>query len=277
MPGKWIGRFQDTHPQDSLNARPLSQGEDPLSELTAGRARLVLLRFPEGESPAGPGLHVIQLYTEQPVIVAPKDHDAEYHDEDEVIPAEVASEWPRLNPDDYPPEVGGTGMLVEVLAAGGPAVAVLPQSLARLHTRKDVVTRLVDGEPATCIGLAWLRVDTSVAEGQQPLALQAADDPLVEEFIGVVRGRRAGSSRQPSVRAKEQAQKQARLKGKSLEAGARSAKGTGGSGKGSASKGAKNAGKNKESRHGERSGRRAAGPRGGSTGSRGRGRGRPGR
>jgi hypothetical protein len=243
------------------------------------------MRFPEGHSPAGPGLHVIRLYTEQPVIVAPKDHDAEYHDEDEVIDAGTAAEWPRLDPADYPPETGGLPMLMEVIASGGPAVAVLPQPLARLHARKDVVTRLVADEPATCIGLAWLRVDTAVAEEDQPLASAAQADPLVEEFIGVVRGRRAGSSRQPSVREREQAQKKTRLKEKGHRApGSKSPGGSDGSSGSRGSGGSTGAtpvpGKrrqNKESSRGEASGRRAARSRRGSTGSRGRGRGRPGR
>lgn len=66
-----------------------------------------------------------------------------------------------------------------------PAVVVLPMSLARLYARKDAVHRPVPGLPATTIGIAWRMEDES-------------DD--VEEFIGIVRGRTAQSSRQPSQR-----------------------------------------------------------------------------
>lgn len=282
MPGKWVGRFRETHQQDTLDARPLSEGENPLDELTAGRARLVLLRFHEGSSPASPRLHVIPLYTERPVIVAPRDHDAEYHDEDAVIPADAAESWPRLNPADYPPAVGGTAMMVEVLAAGGSSVAVLPQSLARLHARKDTVTRFVDGEPATVVGLAWPRVDPTLPDVEQPLAVAAQDDPLVEEFIGVVRGRRAGSSRQPSVREQEQASRKERLAGRGKPKGAKGVSGKGSSNQGAAgSKGksgqakAGSSGKQgKESKHGDGS-RRAPGPRRGTAGTRNRRRGGP--
>lgn len=204
MPAKWLRRFEDTHPQDVLHARPLSEGDDPLTELATGRARVVLLRYPEGASPADARLHVVPLYTERPVVCAPKDHDAEYFDELAVIPAGDAAAWPRLDPADYPAAAGGVAMMLEVVASGAGAVAILPQALARLHSRKDVVWRAVEGEPSTQVGLAWLRVDPSLPDDAQPLALEAAGDPLVEEFVGVVRGRRAGSSRQPSVREREQ-------------------------------------------------------------------------
>jgi hypothetical protein len=277
MPGKWVSRFQETHQQDTLDARPLSEGDDPLTELAAGRTRLVLLRFPEGSSPAGPRLHVIPLYTERPMVVAPKDHDVEYHDEDAVIPAEEAAEWPRLDPHDYPPSVGGVAMMLEVLAAGDRAVAVLPQSLARLHARKDLVTRFVDGETPTVVGLAWPRIDSSLPEEDQPLAVAAQDDPLVEEFIGVVRGRRAGSSRQPSVRAREQEQRRERLAGGKPAKGAKDAKGSRGTrgGAGSSGTAKRTQGKQgKEGTHGEGS-RRAPGPRRGAAGTRNRRRGGP--
>ncbi|MFF1876240.1 LysR substrate-binding domain-containing protein, partial [Kitasatospora herbaricolor] len=75
--------------------------------------------------------------------------------------------------------------------AGGTGVAVLPQSVAKVFRRKDVVAmKLEDAEPSS-VGLAWPR------EGQHP---------LVDEFIGIVRGRTAHSSRNPEVAATEAAQ-----------------------------------------------------------------------
>lgn len=237
MPGKWLRRFEETHQGQELNARPLPEGADPLSELAAGRARLVLLRYPTGHSPKGPGLHVIELYEEQVMVCAPKDHDAEYFDETLPIPAAEAAAWLRLDPADYPAELGGAAMMLEVVASGAGAVAVLPGPLARLHARKDVVCRLIEGEPTTSVGLAWLRVDVARPEDEQPLAVAAREDPLVEEFVGVVRGRRAGSSRQPSVRDAEQKAKKERLRGlSSASAKKQQPGGKGGSAKGSGGK-----------------------------------------
>ena len=53
-------------------------------------------------------------------------------------------------------------------------------SVARLHARKDVTYRPVSDLPPTTVGLAWL-VDN--------------DDPRVQTFIGIVRGRSVNSSR----------------------------------------------------------------------------------
>jgi DNA-binding transcriptional LysR family regulator len=66
------------------------------------------------------------------------------------------------------------------LVAANVGVAVMPQSVARAHSRKDVVARpLVDGVE-TRISLVWPT---------------AGAHPLVDEFIGIVRGRTANSSR----------------------------------------------------------------------------------
>ena len=68
---------------------------------------------------------------------------------------------------------------IEVVAAGN-GVAIVPMSVARLFTRKDVAARPVTDLPPTTVGLAWL-VDR--------------DDADTQEFVGVVRGRTANSSR----------------------------------------------------------------------------------
>ncbi len=66
------------------------------------------------------------------------------------------------------------------LAAANAGVAIVPQSVARAHSRRDLVARPVTDAPATRVWLAWPSARTS---------------PEVEEFIGIVRGRTANSSR----------------------------------------------------------------------------------
>jgi DNA-binding transcriptional LysR family regulator len=68
---------------------------------------------------------------------------------------------------------------VEVVASGT-GVAVVPMSIARLHHRRDVTYRVVTDLPPTTVGLAWLVEN---------------DDPWVQRFIGIVRGRTERSSR----------------------------------------------------------------------------------
>jgi DNA-binding transcriptional LysR family regulator len=68
---------------------------------------------------------------------------------------------------------------IELVAAGVGRV-LLPHSIARLHARKDVVAIPVIGEPPTEIALVW------------PADRTTQD---TEEFVGIVRGRTAASSR----------------------------------------------------------------------------------
>ena len=114
-------------------------------------------------------LHLIPLYTEMPVVVAPKDHPVAVFDE--VSLADLSEE-----------EVleGFEGAEALDLVAGGAGVVYLPQSVARTFSRRDLVHRpVIDGTP-TQIALAWLRENPH---------------EMIEEFIGIVRGRTANSSR----------------------------------------------------------------------------------
>ncbi|MEE1621450.1 substrate-binding domain-containing protein [Zafaria sp. J156] len=190
-PGKWLDRWRDRYPDAPVEARLLESG-DPLEVLEGGGAELVFLRFPDGQSPAGAALHVIPLYEELPVVCAPKEHDVELYDDE--VPASELAGFTVLDLDDYPPEIGGVRMALEVVGSGA-GVVVLPLSVARQYQRKDVVHRVLAGAPTTRIGLAWRR-----PQGDDP------EDPLIEEFVGIVRGRGANSSRQPSVQERQQAE-----------------------------------------------------------------------
>ena len=74
---------------------------------------------------------------------------------------------------------------------------IVPQSLARLHHRKDLSYRPISDAPTCPVALAF-------PDGEQT--------PLVEEFIGIVRGRKEESSRQPSVLERRQEEAKLRLK-----------------------------------------------------------------
>ena len=194
-PGKWMDRFQERYPNMELKAWRHDEG--PILDLLAAEeADAVFVRY-RGESPKDHTRHVIPLYEELEVVCAGKDHEVEYYDES--IAAETVAEFPQLDLADYPESVGGVATAMEVVASGAQVLRV-PQSIARLFARKDVVVRFIDNGEPTQVGIAW------------PTSME--DTALLEEFIGIVRGRGANSSRQASVRNQEQKAKRINDKAK---------------------------------------------------------------
>ncbi|WP_312178905.1 LysR family transcriptional regulator substrate-binding protein [Arthrobacter sp.] len=175
-PGKWISRWSERR-QRGLEAEQVGEA-DILVRLENGSADLVFIRIPEEGFERPEDLHAIPLYREQPVVAAPKDHPVAAFED--VVLADLAGE----NLMDAA-ELGGVAMGLEVVASGA-GLLILPMPVARLHSRRDVISRPVHDVEGTCIAVAWR---------------QDAEDTDIEEFIGIVRGRTANSSRQPSVQA----------------------------------------------------------------------------
>lgn len=172
-PGKWTRIWHERHPRVPLELtllRAVTGVEAQAAPLRAGTAQLALLRLPAEQSEGPEGLHLIPLYEERPFVVAPK--ESFIAAADELLVADLADE-PRHPFDD---EIEAAVQLV----AANVGVVVVPQSIARLYARTDVIARPVTDLPGWRIGLAWPR---------------DADDPHIEDFIGVVRGRTANSSR----------------------------------------------------------------------------------
>ena len=179
-PDKWIRAWRERR-RDTLQVVPVSDDEQEVG-LRSGDLDVALVRLPIDRT----GLHCIPLYDEVPVVVAGRDHFvaaadsavslADLVDEQLVLPH--PSGWtPTATQLDWPPMSAAEA--VETVAAGT-GIAILPMSVARLHARKDVVTReVLDLEPSK-VGVAW-RVDN--------------DDDRVQVFIGITRGRTANSSR----------------------------------------------------------------------------------
>lgn len=157
---------------------------DAAAAVRAGTVDVALLRLPTDTT----GLAVIPLYEETTVAVVPTDHvfaavdaitAADLDGEPVLRPLDDVVEWADAPgvPVDHRPET--TADAIELVAAGMGAL-VVPQSLARLYHRKDLTYRAITDAPTCPVALAF-------PDGQQPAS--------VEEFIGIVRGRRAGSSR----------------------------------------------------------------------------------
>lgn len=232
-PDKWLDRWRERQPDVPVQATMREGGDDPRLLLATGVADLVFMRFPDGVNPADESTHVIPLYEELPVVCAPHEHALELYDDE--VPLEELAEETWLDLSDYPPEVGGTAMALEVVGAGT-GLLILPQSVGRLYRRKDVVQKIVSGAPSTRIGIAWLK----------PIG-DESEDPRIEEFIGIVRGRRANSSRQPSVQERERAaaagaQRRRQRSGQPPAPSPRSSGGKKGAGSGGKSSGGKRRG-----------------------------------
>ena len=162
-PGKWAGIWNERMPRHPLVLTALSPA-DAVESLLAGAIDVALLRLPLDHAQ----LSSIPLYVEKPVVVVPKDHAIEAVDS--VTLADLAAE--NVLAGDWADNVE--------LAAANVGVVVLPQSVGRALSRRDVVARPVTDGPETRVALAWRTEATTEA---------------VEEFIGIVRGRTANSSR----------------------------------------------------------------------------------
>lgn len=182
-PAKWARIWAERHPDIRLELRavPAARAAD---EVRAGTVDLALLRLPADTS----GLAVIPLYEENTVAVVPTDHlltaadeitAADLVEEPTLLPLDDVVDWSDAPgvPVDHRPET--TEDAIELVAAGIGAL-IVPQSLARLHHRKDLTYRAIVDAPRCQVALA-------LPEGPQ--------SEFVEEFIGIVRGRKPGSSR----------------------------------------------------------------------------------
>jgi DNA-binding transcriptional LysR family regulator len=180
QPDKWLGRWRERRPGARVTARRVGDPRAGLAE-APGEADfdVIFLREPD-DAPrsAPPGLLRIPLYTETMAVLAVKDHELGAFDT--LTPDDLEGErW--LDPVDAitatPDEVSAAVDLV----AAGVGLLVLPLPYARSLSRRDVVARPLEGVPATRMGVAW----SPAREG----------DELVDEFVGIVRGRTANTSR----------------------------------------------------------------------------------
>ncbi|MBR7836683.1 LysR family substrate-binding domain-containing protein [Actinospica durhamensis] len=182
-PGKWVRTWSERVPDVPLDLVAVSAAEADRT-LREGGADVGLVRLPIART----GLHAIPLYEETSVIVVPKDHEMAAVEEvsvgdlDEYVllhPLDDCLDWPALPGQPARERPDTTADAVELVAAGV-GLLVVPQSLARLHHRRDLTYRPLTGAPSSQVALSWLEEQTT---------------ELVEEFIGIVRGRTVNSSR----------------------------------------------------------------------------------
>ncbi|MEU5655919.1 LysR family substrate-binding domain-containing protein [Streptomyces sp. NPDC047737] len=182
-PTKWVRIWNERLPGTPLTlvGVPAAEAADLLRE---GGADAGFVRLPVDRT----DLSAIPLYTETTVVVIPKDHDATAVEEmaaedlaEEIVlhPLDDVLDWERPPGRPAFERPATTADAVELVAAGV-GLLVVPQSLARLHHRKDLTYRPLTGVPESRIALSWPEERTT---------------DLVEEFIGIVRGRTVNSTR----------------------------------------------------------------------------------
>lgn len=174
VPGVTLTKWRRIWSQ-RLPQAPLDVIEVPVASqrtaLDAAVVDLCFVRLPVGTE----GLHVIRLYDEVPVVMVRKDHPIAAFDA--IMLADLD--------DEHVCDDAESAVAVD-LVAGGAGVLCVPQSIARSYSRRDLVYRPIADAPSTTIALAW-RVDNP--------------HELIEEFIGIVRGRTANSARTAQARA----------------------------------------------------------------------------
>lgn len=207
MPGKWLRRWRERG--DGLEEQQLAPGQWP--QALGETVDVALIRLaPHPHIEAGPALadltqlresfHVVELYDEQQVVILPVDDELTLLDD--VPVGELADEWLLQELDQLPehrpsaegrgtddagaprqlPEIADSGAAVELVAAGV-GLYVAPMSVARWHHRKDLTYRPIQDLPLVPVVLVW------------PKDLPEQTEAMVQDFQGIVRGRREGSSR----------------------------------------------------------------------------------
>ncbi|OPX06206.1 LysR substrate-binding domain-containing protein [Mycobacterium sp. AT1] len=182
-PAKWARTWADRHPDIRLQLQAVDAA-DAADAVRSGEMDVALLR-PQAETS---GVALIALYDETTVVVVPTDHlltaadsvtAADLDGEPVLLPLDDVVAWPTAPGArvEHRPE---TVKDATELVAAGVGVLVVPQSLARLHHRKDLTYRPIADAPTCPVALA-------IPEGEQ--------SALVAEFIGIVRGRKPSSSR----------------------------------------------------------------------------------
>ncbi|MFF4015984.1 LysR family substrate-binding domain-containing protein [Streptomyces sp. NPDC001843] len=182
-PAKWVRIWNERLPDIPLTLLQVTAAEAP-GVLRAGEADAGFVRLPVDRT----FFSAIPLYTETSVVVVPKDHLITAAEEvslddlaDEVLfhPLDDVFDWAGPPGEPAFERPATTADAVELVAAGV-GLLVVPQSLARLHHRRDLTYRPVVDAPQSSVALSWP---------------EEATTDLVEDFIGIVRGRTVNSTR----------------------------------------------------------------------------------
>ena len=168
-PGKWTRIWAQRRPRTPLSVVPIELN-DQRAVIDDGRADMAFVRLPIDSE----GLGVIPLYEDSTVVGAAQDDAIVAFDS--VTMADLQDE----------PIVDKPFSEAIDLVVAGAGIIIVPQSVARQFSRKDLAVRPISDAAPTRVALAW-RSDGTTAD--------------IEDFIGIVRGRTVASSRATTVQA----------------------------------------------------------------------------
>lgn len=207
-PGKWFQRFQ----RDTPHGLGAAAADDPFAALAdgagaagadaAGPAELALMRLPDSrvdEAAIGHQLHVVKLYTEQCGIAVPK--DSVFAEVGEAVgPADIDGEIINFVADKQGPiNVDKLREALQVVAANV-GVAIGPLPLLKMLSKNQISVLPYNGE---YVPEAGEHSGAKAVVLQTEIALVwkvAADGDAIQDFVGIAKGRKSGSTRHRAVK-----------------------------------------------------------------------------
>ena len=225
QPDKWQRRWRENRPDVSTSWEFLDSAVQweglrrrrwsvVLVRTAVPAASLELLSYGATDAPFPADLvdctHVVELYRERWVVLGRKKHDIGLVSS--VTPADLASlPDKRISTGELTVPAGNPALALRY-AESGAGLAILPETLAKAAGRYEGTVRPLEMAPGTRVCAVWLK-DRS----------DDCPEELVQEFIGMIRGRRVQSSRSSagvgaadSAAARKQARKNKQSKARAV-------------------------------------------------------------
>lgn len=182
-PSKWFDRFNERTDYPDVVAM---ESDDAFAALIDGRATAALIRLPE--SRLSDDFHKVDLYEEQPGICVPKDNELTLLEK--ISRADIAGEIINYEPGETV-DIQAVRDNVQVVAANV-GVVIAPRPLLRSISSKQTEHREFTSGVPTQIALVWRKAD---------------DCQMIQDFVGITKGRTVNSSRQAAAVKKKPATK----------------------------------------------------------------------
>lgn len=181
-PDKWFHRYTDRINRGGLHTEA---HDDPLTKVLSGSVILGLIRLPDAR--ITDEFHQVKLYTEQLGIALPKDHTLSLLDtvSESDLAGEIINYWADtsgyIDPAEIRPQLQVVAANVGVVIAPRPLLKAL--SGRQIHHRAFAATNTAP----TTIALVWRKEQ---------------DSDMVQDFVGIAKGRTPNSSRSSTVQKK---------------------------------------------------------------------------